>query len=155
MKIYFLFPICLVLLREGLSAEVIKTSGAKNVTLVLELSVYENNILRLRLKEKNPLKPRYEVPDVLLPTLKTAQATYKDHRLSFGPGAALSAAIGSEPFRLDVFSGSGKLISMNDRSLLKFEELRERSEAATTQPQQHTAEEDDLDDEDDEGKLGG
>ena len=89
--------------------------------------------MRLKLNEKNPLKPRYEVPDVLLSQLQTAEGTYKDHKLSFGPSSAFSAVISDDPFRLDVFVGNEKVISFNDRNLLQFEELQER-QAATPEP---------------------
>jgi alpha 1,3-glucosidase len=102
------------------------------VVFALELVVYQHNILRLKLNEKNPLKPRYEVPDVLL-ALQTAEATYKDLKLSFGPSSTFSAVISSDPFRLDVFVGDEKVISFNDRNLLQFEELQER-QAATPEP---------------------
>ncbi len=100
------------------------------VVFTLELIVYEHGILRLKLNEKNPLKPRYEVPDVLLSQLQTAEGTYKDHKLSFGPSSAFSAVISDDPFRLDVFVGNEKVISFNDRNLLQFEELQERQAAA-------------------------
>lgn len=67
---------------------------------------------------------------MLLPTLQTAGATSKDLALSFGPaGTAYRAVITAEPFRLDVYAGTEKVISLNDRNLLKFEELRERDAA--------------------------
>lgn len=119
----------------GLTAEVIRTDNepsekSQPVVFTLELIVYEHGILRLKLNEKNPLKPRYEVPDVLLSQLQTAEGTYKDHKLSFGPSSAFSAVISDDPFRLDVFVGNEKVISFNDRNLLQFEELQERQAAA-------------------------
>jgi len=95
------------------------------VVFSLELTIYENNILRLKMNEKSPLKPRYEVPDVLLP-LRTAQSTYKDHKLSFGTSNTFTAVINESPLRLDVYVGEDNVISFNDRNLLHFEELRER-----------------------------
>lgn len=121
----------------GLTAEVIKTQNQRQVVLTLELVAYDSSILRLRLKEKNPLKPRYEVPDVLVPTLQTAESTYKDLKLSFGPAGAYCAVINADPFRVDVYSGNEKLITLNDRNLLKYEELQERQPA----PKEHTDEE--------------
>jgi alpha 1,3-glucosidase len=115
------------------------------VVFALELVVYQHNILRLKLNEKNPLKPRYEVPDVLL-ALQTAEATYKDLKLSFGPSSTFSAVISSDPFRLDVFVGDEKVISFNDRNLLQFEELQER-QAATPEPAPAVEESEDEEDE--------
>lgn len=131
-------PSTIVASSTGLTAEVIRTDNepsekSQPVVFTLELIVYEHGILRLKLNEKNPLKPRYEVPDVLLSQLQTAEGTYKDHKLSFGPSSAFSAVISDDPFRLDVFVGNEKVISFNDRNLLQFEELQER-QAATPEP---------------------
>jgi len=119
---FSLVPETISTTKAGLAAEVLRSDM---VVFSLELTIYENNILRLKMNEKSPLKPRYEVPDVLLP-LRTAQSTYKDHKLSFGTSNTFTAVINESPLRLDVYVGEDNVISFNDRNLLHFEELRER-----------------------------
>lgn len=41
-------------------------SPKKKVPLLLELWGLQGNMTRIRIKELNPLRPRFEVPDVLV-----------------------------------------------------------------------------------------
>ncbi|KAK6477682.1 neutral alpha-glucosidase AB [Huso huso] len=105
------------------------------VPLLLEVSGLEGNMVRLRINELKPLKPRYEVPDVLVKEPRTVplavvsrdegsvevSLSSPDHRL----------VLTAEPFRLDVLAGRELLLSVNSRGLLVFEHLRQRKDTFT------------------------
>ncbi|XP_039616684.1 neutral alpha-glucosidase AB isoform X2 [Polypterus senegalus] len=102
------------------------------VPLLLEIYGLEGNMTRIKINELNPLKPRYEVPDVLIqdpPTLPLAVTGRDDNSIEL----ALSQTdhrliITSKPFRLDIMAGNELVLSVNSRGLLVFEHLRPRKD---------------------------
>ncbi|ETE61991.1 Neutral alpha-glucosidase AB, partial [Ophiophagus hannah] len=108
---------------------------------------------RLRINELTPLKPRYEVHDVLIQDPPTSR--YGDGLLCwpgvFGRGiygrgwsdgrrdensVELSLEDGShkviltaKPFRMDLLAGRDLVLSVNSRGLLVFEHLRQRKDS--------------------------
>ncbi|KAJ4946512.1 hypothetical protein JOQ06_024178 [Pogonophryne albipinna] len=77
------------------------------VRLLLELYRLQGNMTRVKINELKPLKPRYEVPDVLIREPPTEPA---------------------RPFRLDIMEGRNVVMSLNSRGLLAFEHLRMRKD---------------------------
>uniref|UniRef100_A0A8C1ZUH4 Zgc:171967 n=1 Tax=Cyprinus carpio TaxID=7962 RepID=A0A8C1ZUH4_CYPCA len=98
------------------------------VRLLLELYRLQGNMTRVKINELKPLKPRYEVPDVLLshPITEALSVVAQDENslvVSLG-GKDQRLILSAQPFRLDIVEGSQVLMSLNSRGLLAFEHLR-------------------------------
>uniref|UniRef100_A0A8B9KNF6 Neutral alpha-glucosidase AB n=1 Tax=Astyanax mexicanus TaxID=7994 RepID=A0A8B9KNF6_ASTMX len=100
------------------------------VHLLLELYRLQGNITRVKINELKPLKPRFEVPDVLIgepPTEPLSVLSRDDNGLVLSLGVESQRLIVSaRPFRLDIMEGPEVLLSLNSRGLLAFEHLRLR-----------------------------
>uniref|UniRef100_A0A4W4HD97 Glycoside hydrolase family 31 N-terminal domain-containing protein n=1 Tax=Electrophorus electricus TaxID=8005 RepID=A0A4W4HD97_ELEEL len=98
------------------------------VHLLLELYRLQGNITRVKINELKPLKPRFEVPDVLVgePPTEPLSVLSKDDNgvvLSLGPESQ-RLIVSARPFRLDIMEGPQVLLSLNSRGLLAFEHLQ-------------------------------
>uniref|UniRef100_A0A671WGQ9 Glucosidase II alpha subunit n=1 Tax=Sparus aurata TaxID=8175 RepID=A0A671WGQ9_SPAAU len=102
------------------------------VRLLLELYRLQGNITRVKINELKPLKPRYEVPDVLIrepPTEPLSLLSQDENGVVLSLGAESQRVIVSaRPFRLDIMEGRDVLMSLNSRGLLAFEHLRMRKD---------------------------
>ncbi|KAE8285848.1 Neutral alpha-glucosidase AB [Larimichthys crocea] len=102
------------------------------VRLLLELYRLQGNITRVKINELKPLKPRYEVPDVLIrepPTEPLSLLSQDENGVVLSLGAETQRVIVSaRPFRLDIMEGRDVLMSLNSRGLLAFEHLRMRKD---------------------------
>uniref|UniRef100_H2LBW7 Neutral alpha-glucosidase AB n=1 Tax=Oryzias latipes TaxID=8090 RepID=H2LBW7_ORYLA len=89
-------------------------------------------ITRVKINELKPLKPRYEVPDVLIrdpPTEPLSVLSQDESGVVLSLGAESQRVIVSvRPFRLDIMEGHDVLMSLNSRGLLAFEHLRMRKD---------------------------
>uniref|UniRef100_A0A8C2PYD7 Neutral alpha-glucosidase AB n=1 Tax=Cyprinus carpio TaxID=7962 RepID=A0A8C2PYD7_CYPCA len=98
------------------------------VHLLLELYRLQGNMTRVKINELKPLKPRFEVPDVLIaepPTEPLSVLSKDDNGVVLSLGAENQRLIVSaRPFRLDIMEGPEVLLSLNSRGLLAFEHLR-------------------------------
>uniref|UniRef100_A0A8C7ZAV1 Glucosidase II alpha subunit b n=1 Tax=Oryzias sinensis TaxID=183150 RepID=A0A8C7ZAV1_9TELE len=90
------------------------------VRLLLELYRLQGNITRVKINELKPLKPRYEVPDVLIRDPPTEPLSVLSQDES---GVVLSLGVESQrvivsvrPFRLDIMEGHDVLMSLNSQS---------------------------------------
>uniref|UniRef100_A0A4W4GGK4 Neutral alpha-glucosidase AB n=1 Tax=Electrophorus electricus TaxID=8005 RepID=A0A4W4GGK4_ELEEL len=90
---------------------------SSQVRLLLELYRLQGNMTRVKINELKPLRPRYEVPDVLINGVV----------LSLGPDEQ-RLIVSAQPFRLDIVEGPQVLLSLNSRGLLSFEHLRVRKD---------------------------
>ncbi|XP_063059523.1 neutral alpha-glucosidase AB-like isoform X2 [Engraulis encrasicolus] len=112
------------------------------VRLLLELYRLQGNMTRVKINELKPLKPRYEVPDVLIKDPPTEPLSVID-RDENGVVLSLGAdeqrvIISARPFRLDVVEGAKVLLSLNSRGLLVFERLRPRKDTSSeTDPEEN------------------
>ncbi|NXK78629.1 GANAB glucosidase, partial [Amazona guildingii] len=111
----------------------IDTVSLVQVPLLLELWGLQGNMTRIRIKELNPLRPRFEVPDVLVgePPVERLAVTGRDEgslELSLGP-AGHRLLVTEKPFRMDLLQGRELLCSVNARGLLLFEHLRQRRDS--------------------------
>uniref|UniRef100_A0A8C1ERV9 Neutral alpha-glucosidase AB n=1 Tax=Cyprinus carpio carpio TaxID=630221 RepID=A0A8C1ERV9_CYPCA len=102
------------------------------VRLLLELYRLQGNMTRVKINELKPLKPRYEVPDVLLsdPITEALSVVAQDENslvVSLG-GKDQRLILSAQPFRLDIVEGSQVVMSLNSRGLLAFEHLRTRKD---------------------------
>ncbi|XP_044125389.1 neutral alpha-glucosidase AB isoform X2 [Bufo gargarizans] len=102
------------------------------VSLLLEVFGLHGNMTRIKINELKPVKPRYQVPDVLVgtPTPENLQVTGQDDNMlevSLGSDEHKLLVTGS-PFRLDILAGQDLVLSVNSRGLLYFEHFRERKD---------------------------
>uniref|UniRef100_A0AAR2L9R9 Neutral alpha-glucosidase AB n=1 Tax=Pygocentrus nattereri TaxID=42514 RepID=A0AAR2L9R9_PYGNA len=106
------------------------------VRLLLELYRLHGNMTRVKINELKPLKPRYEVPDVLItdpPTEPMTLVAQDENGLVLSLGVDEQRVIVSaRPFRLDIVEGPTVLLSLNSRGLLTFEHLRLRKDTSDT-----------------------
>ncbi|XP_065140489.2 neutral alpha-glucosidase AB isoform X2 [Paramisgurnus dabryanus] len=113
------------------------------VRLLLELYRLQGNMTRLKINELKPLKPRYEVPDVLIaePLTEPLSVVVQDENglvLSLG-GPEQRLIVNAQPFRLDIMEGRQVLVSINSRGLLAFEHLRARKDTKSESDSEETA----------------
>lgn len=91
--------------------------------LDLRLTAVGDNSMRTRIVEKVPVKPRYEVQDVLPVPLPEQPFIIKEKGaehlvLSLGPN---TVHVTAAPFKIDFFSVEGLALTVNSRSLLNWE----------------------------------
>uniref|UniRef100_H2Z255 Neutral alpha-glucosidase AB n=1 Tax=Ciona savignyi TaxID=51511 RepID=H2Z255_CIOSA len=109
--------------------DVVNTENQQQFTL--DVHGMEDGMIRLRMNELTPLKPRYEVPNTIhevgaqnfILTQNDANQTIT-MRLANNP--TIHALISCQPFRFDVFDDSEPVFSINSRHLLNIEHLREK-----------------------------
>uniref|UniRef100_H9GMA9 Glycoside hydrolase family 31 N-terminal domain-containing protein n=1 Tax=Anolis carolinensis TaxID=28377 RepID=H9GMA9_ANOCA len=103
------------------------------VPLLLELYGLKGNITRIRINELNALKPRYEVPDVLIqdpPTSRLSVTGRDDNSVELSLGdESHKLILTAKPFRMDLLEGRELVLSVNSRGLLVFEHLRQRKDS--------------------------
>ncbi|XP_061756152.1 neutral alpha-glucosidase AB isoform X1 [Nerophis ophidion] len=106
------------------------------VRLLLELYRLQGNITRVKINELKPLKPRYEVPDVLIrepPTEPLSLLSQDENGVVLSLGVdSQRVIVSARPFRLDIMQGRDVLLSLNSRGLLAFEHLRLRKDTFFT-----------------------
>ncbi|XP_053473680.1 neutral alpha-glucosidase AB-like isoform X1 [Ictalurus furcatus] len=102
------------------------------VRLLLELYRLQGNMTRVKINELKPLRPRYEVRDVLItdpPTKPMTVVTQDKNGVVLSLGAdERRLIVSAQPFRLDIIEGPLVLLSLNSRGLLAFEHLRLRKD---------------------------
>lgn len=103
------------------------------VTLFMELFVLQNNVIRIKVNELNPLKPRYEVPDVIINELPSQSLIMVCRD---GLSVTLATVDGgtqilivAKPFRMEVREHGQMSMSVNSLGLLYFEHLRKNSQS--------------------------
>ncbi|XP_015278196.1 PREDICTED: neutral alpha-glucosidase AB isoform X1 [Gekko japonicus] len=117
---------------------------ANKVPLLLEIYGLKGNMTRIRINELNLLKPRYEVPDVLVgdpPTTRLSVMGRDDNsvELSLGEGAH-KLILTAKPFRMDLLEGRDLVLSVNSRGLLVFEHLRLKKDSEASKEPESEAE---------------
>ncbi|XP_058397317.1 neutral alpha-glucosidase C isoform X4 [Diceros bicornis minor] len=103
-------------------------SEATKVPLLAEISGIEGNIFRLKINEETPLKPRYEVPDVLtskLSTVRLISCSGDTGSLVLADGKGdLKCHVTANPFKVDLVSEEEVVMSINSLGQLYFEHLQ-------------------------------
>lgn len=103
------------------------SSEATKIPLVAEVYGIEKDIFRLKINEETPLKPRYEVPDVVNSKLGTVRLVCSGDTGSLtltDRKGDLRCHISANPFKIDLLSKDEALISINSLGKLYFEHLR-------------------------------
>ncbi|KYQ91049.1 alpha-glucosidase II [Tieghemostelium lacteum] len=132
-KIYKLLENTIQLVDGVITADIIE-DGVPQDVLALELMAYQDNMLRFRIKEKNLLqgKKRYQVQDVLLPTIQIDRSIQwkskpqnNQFTIEFGSNHNL-ATVNMNPFRVDVLVNGKVAVSANNRGYMHFEQMKEK-----------------------------
>uniref|UniRef100_A0A8C8I8Z6 Glycoside hydrolase family 31 N-terminal domain-containing protein n=1 Tax=Oncorhynchus tshawytscha TaxID=74940 RepID=A0A8C8I8Z6_ONCTS len=95
------------------------------VRLLLELYRLQGNMTRVKINELKPLKPRFEVPDVLIndPPTDLSLLSQDENGVVLSLGADSQwLIVSAKPFRLDIMEGREVLLSLNSRGLLTAKE---------------------------------
>ena len=100
-----------------------------NILLTLDLYVLDDNTARVRVNEKQPIKPRYDEHTkytlVDEPLSKEAESvTSNNEGVTVVIDATRKIVIQSHPVRIDFIVNDSPVISLNDRGLFNFEHLR-------------------------------
>lgn len=98
------------------------------IPLLVEIYEIEGNIFRFKINEIKPLKPRYEVPDVLIK--EPSKLSLKISDRDAGKLVLTCASedqqlhITANPFHIQLVSKDEIVLSLNSRGLMYFEHLR-------------------------------
>ncbi|XP_005860359.1 PREDICTED: neutral alpha-glucosidase C isoform X2 [Myotis brandtii] len=101
---------------------------ATKVPLLAEVFGIEGNIFRLKINEETPLKPRYEVPDVITSKPSTVRLIScsgdTGNLILANEKGDLKCHITANPFKVDLVSKEEVVMSINSLGQLYFEHLQ-------------------------------
>ncbi|KAF9576907.1 hypothetical protein EC968_000032 [Mortierella alpina] len=160
---YQLNPSTLRLSKGILSGDLINTQEdvqpSPRPGLAFELHLLDNDAVRVRINERDPILPRYDgVQDTVL--IKPYGMAQEDayQRISKGDSGVLTVQYGSQnqntikvssaPFKIEFLANGVPTVLLNEEGLLRFERLREK------QQEQESSDENKLVDQDEESKQG-
>ncbi|XP_055910340.1 neutral alpha-glucosidase AB-like [Eupeodes corollae] len=108
---------------------------ANDHLFILKLEALEDNKFRVQIDEKNPLKPRHRVTDVLQDSVKSGNINVDTQD---GPEIVFSwgenkAVLTNEPFRIDFYQKDVLSVSVNAKRLMRFEHIRRKSDGEPTE----------------------
>lgn len=101
--------------------------NSKNqVMFKLELLALANNMVRMKISELSPLRPRFEAEAALLehPKEGSLEVVSQDAEKLVVKCGSNKVVLNGNPYRLDVYSGDRLVVSANARGLMKFEHYR-------------------------------
>ena len=111
------------------------TNNNNGVKFKLSIIGLADNTFRLKINEAYPLKPRFEVPLVLVSEPEPAAVTViarDDQKIVLGLGDSSRAILHFSPLRVDFYSGDKLVLSTNARGMMKFEHLRQKQDGSET-----------------------
>ncbi|KAM5240873.1 neutral alpha-glucosidase C isoform 4-T5 [Hipposideros larvatus] len=125
------------------STETTLLAASLKVPLLAEVYGIEGNIFRLKINEETPLKPRYEVPDVLTSkpsTVRLLSCSGDTGSLVLADGKGnLKCHITANPFKVDLVSEEEVVMSINLLGQLYFEHLQVPLKQRTTKENEEDA----------------
>ena len=110
------------------SLDTLVVNNKNGVKFKLSIIGLVDNTFRLKINEAYPLKPRFEVPLVLVSEPEPAAISVvsrDDKKIVLSLGSS-SAVLHFNPLRVDFYSGDNLVLSTNARGMMKFEHLRHR-----------------------------
>ncbi|GBG76832.1 hypothetical protein CBR_g23048 [Chara braunii] len=119
----------------GVYVGTVEDTVDNGVALELWVIAYEGGIFRVRLKERNPLRVRFEPPDALVSDLDLqrvsieavpSQANPDVTYLHTNDGSGAVLIVQHTPVQIDLAVNNAYLMSVNNRGLLNFEHYREK-----------------------------
>ncbi|XP_023613281.1 neutral alpha-glucosidase C isoform X2 [Myotis lucifugus] len=116
---------------------------ATKVPLLAEVFGIEGNIFRLKINEETPLKPRYEVPDVITSkpsTVRLISCSGDTGNLILADEKGdLKCHITANPFKVDLVSKEEVVMSINSLGQLYFEHLQIPLEQRATREKENAS----------------
>ncbi|KAJ3286070.1 hypothetical protein HK104_009189 [Borealophlyctis nickersoniae] len=120
-------------------------NSENGVSFAFSVNLLELNTARVQIKEKNPIKPRYDVvpeigfgtePDFpkSIPATNTSQ-TAEELRVAFGTNGQNSLVIHNKPFRFELAVNGVPAVSFNERGYLYYEQQRKKVETPALENQ--------------------
>ncbi|CAG8595880.1 3011_t:CDS:10, partial [Gigaspora margarita] len=122
-----------IIIKDGIiSGDLINSEN--NLIFIFELHLLEIGAARVRINEKNPLKPRYDkakdwalIQDPSYTLEYTLISSKPDvTSLSFGKERKQAVSIYHSPFRVEFLVNDVPIITLNDRGFLNIEHLRKQ-----------------------------
>nr|XP_039248310.1 neutral alpha-glucosidase AB-like isoform X1 [Styela clava] len=108
----------------------IKITNVENSKLFhMQLFMLTDNTVRLKVNEASPIKPRYEVPDVIVKNLISTQfsaSKQEENKTVVVTSGNHKIQLMADPFRLDIFTEGEPVFSINSRHMFHIEHLREK-----------------------------
>ncbi|CAG8540535.1 11107_t:CDS:10, partial [Funneliformis mosseae] len=123
-----------------ISGELINSEN--KIYFIFEIHLLINNVVRIRVNEKSPLKPRYDrvkdwslIQEPII-TLEYTENTVKDGftSISFGIDRNHKVIIHHAPFRVELLDNDLPVITFNDRGFFNIEHLRKKDDPVNSQP---------------------
>lgn len=114
-----------------LSAVCLNTKNS--IQFSLDLYLLKDSRFRFRFNEMNPIKPRFEVKDVIIDSLEQERleiVNRDDSHIELKSAQNNRVTVYARPLRVDFFIGDYLVTSLNSKNLLKFEHLRSKPEPA-------------------------
>ncbi|XP_073495193.1 neutral alpha-glucosidase C isoform X2 [Phyllobates terribilis] len=115
------------------------------VKLKLQIMAVQGNIFRIKINEESSLKPRFEVPDVLVkePTVKQLKISNLETNILVleHPNSSCKIHLTAKPFSLLLLQDDKELISVNSQGMLYFENAlspSKESRLTVTNPAEET-----------------
>ncbi|XP_059560281.1 neutral alpha-glucosidase C isoform X4 [Myotis daubentonii] len=116
---------------------------ATKVPLLAEVFGIEGNIFRFKINEETPLKPRYEVPDVITSKPRTVRLTScsgdTGNLILADEKGDLKCHITANPFKVDLVSKEEVVMSINSLGQLYFEHLQIPLEQRATREKENAS----------------
>lgn len=113
---------------DRINADILNTET--NIILTLQVQVLKDNTARVRINEKQPIKPRYEdhVKFTLVKEPETVNAlkteTSEAGVITIHMDTQRKIVISPEPVRIEFLVNNEAAITLNDRGFFNFEHLR-------------------------------
>lgn len=110
----------------GLVGDVINENN--RIVFTLEIYPLKDSTVRIKINEKNPIKPRFEDPYALVKDIHGESFEVVDQSaqgvtVKFGSHRAV---VNAKPLKIDIYNGNDLVVSTNARGLLKFEHYRNK-----------------------------
>jgi mannosyl-oligosaccharide alpha-1,3-glucosidase len=100
--------------------------------LLLKLECLESNTFRFQIDEKNPLKQRFRVTEVITEEPVKRSATIITDTVTVNVTCGSNKALlRNNPFTLEFYENNVRVVSVNRRQLMRFEELRNKPSQPT------------------------
>ncbi|KAF9915500.1 hypothetical protein BX616_006019 [Lobosporangium transversale] len=114
------------------------TQASSKLGLTFELHLLENDAVRVRINERDPVHPRYDgVQDTVLvkPYEFAKDSTYQRvdtdndgiFTIQYGAQNQNTVKVSSSPFKIEFFVNGVSTVVLNDEGLLRLERLRDKS----------------------------
>ncbi|KAJ9579720.1 hypothetical protein L9F63_004646 [Diploptera punctata] len=113
---------------SNIQADIVNTQN--DARFHFQLFALQDGTFRMKINEKSPLKPRFEVPFALIgePALDKLEVVERNTEFITIKCGENKIIVNSIPFSVNVYSDDELVISANARGLMRFEHMRHKPE---------------------------